>query len=135
VDSLKNQTVSKENYTPEARKYRGLFKSVIGYINADVNGARNILKRFKKKWFDKITGIGKIIRVMVFGKLKSSPEAVRVYGQIGVARCGAKSIDLGERSEQHLSGIRLHQCSNLSEKPPTNRRFEHTERYSTLVGV
>ncbi len=108
VDSLIKQTVSKENYTPEERKHRGLFKSILGLINADVNGARNILKKFKKRFHDRITGLKQTIRVRVFGKLKSSPKSVRVYGQIGVARCG-----------DHLSGIRLHQSSKLPEKPPT----------------
>ncbi|WP_457641162.1 RNA-guided endonuclease InsQ/TnpB family protein, partial [Persephonella sp.] len=107
VDSLINQTVSKENYTPEARKYRGLFKSVLGFVNADVNGARNILKKFKKSFHDYITGLKQTVRIRVFGKLKqisdlgdrkgaSSPKSVQVYGQIGVVRCG-----------DHLSGIRL----------------------------
>ncbi len=114
VDSLINQTVSKENYTPEARKHRGLFKSVKGFINADVNGARNILKKFKKNFHDCITGLKQTIRLRVFGRLKqisdlsdrkgaSSPKFVRVYGQIGVARCG-----------DHLSGIRL----TLSKQTP-----------------
>ena len=87
--------VSKENYTPEARKHRGMFKSIIGLVNADVNGARNILKKFKKNFHDYITGLKQTVRIRVFGKLKSSPKSVRVYGQIGVARCG-----------DHLSGIR-----------------------------
>ncbi|WP_293449151.1 transposase [Persephonella sp.] len=124
VDSLINQTVSKENYTPEARKHRGLFKSVLGFVNADVNGARNILKKFKKSFHDCITGLKRTIRIRVFGKLKSSPKTVRVYGQIGVARCG-----------DHLSGIRLSHDSNLPEKPPTNLRFEHAVRHSNLVGA
>ncbi len=124
VDSLKNQTVSKENYTPEARKHRGLFKSILGLVNADVNGARNILKKFKKRFHDYITGLKQTVRIRVFGKLKSSPKSVQVYGQIGVVRCG-----------DHLSGIRLHQNSNLPEKPPTNLRFEHAIRHSTLVGM
>ncbi len=124
VGSLKDVAVSKENYTPEARKHRGLFKSILGLVNADVNGARNILKKFKKSFYDSITGLKQTIRIRVFGKLASSPKSVRVYGQIGVARCG-----------DHLSGIRLHQNSNLPEKPPTNLRFEHAIRHSTLVGV
>ncbi len=136
VDSLINQTVSKENYTPEARKHRGLFKSVLDFINADVNGARNILKKFKKSFHDYITGLKQTIRIRVFGKLKSSPKSVQVYGQIGVARC-----------DDHLSGIRLSQDSNicqrqsgepkansLPENPPTNLRFGRLSR-NTLVGV
>ncbi|RUM59076.1 MAG: transposase [Persephonella sp.] len=125
VDSLKDVAVSKENYTPEARKHRGLFKSVKGFINADVNGARNILKKFKKSFHDNITGLKQTIRIRVFGKVKSSPKSVRVYGQIGVARCEvcfkSKMLnkDLKHTSGDHLSGIRLHQSSNLPEKPPT----------------
>ncbi len=103
VDSLKKVAVSKENYTPEARKHRGLFKSVLGFVNADVNGARNILKKFEKSFHDYITGLKKVIRIRVFGKLASSPKSIRVYGQIGVVRCG-----------DHLSGIRL----ALSEQTP-----------------
>jgi len=108
VDSLKKVAVNKENYTPEARKHRGLFRSILGLVNADVNGARNILKKFKKSFHDYITGLKKTIRVRVFGRLKSSPKSVQIYGQIGVVRCG-----------DHLSGIRLHQSSNLPEKLPT----------------
>lgn len=108
VDSLRNQTVSKENYTPEARKYRGLFKSIKGFINADVNGARNILKKFKNTFHDLITGLMQTVRIRVFGKLKSSPNSVQVYGQIGVVGCS-----------DHLSGIRLSYDSKLPEKPPT----------------
>ncbi len=96
VDSLKKVAVSKENYTPEARKNRGLFKSILGLVNADVNGARNILKKFKKSFYDCITGLKQTVRIRLFGKLKSSPKSVQIYGQIGVARCG-----------DHLSGIRL----------------------------
>ncbi|WP_083793082.1 RNA-guided endonuclease TnpB family protein [Hydrogenivirga sp. 128-5-R1-1] len=95
VDSLKYVAVNKENYTPEARKHRGLFKSVLGFVNADVNGARKILKKFKKSFHDYITGLRQTVRIRVFGNLASSPKSVQVYGQIGVARCG-----------DHLSGIR-----------------------------
>jgi len=154
VDSLKEVAVNKENYTPEARKHRGLFKSVLGFINADVNGARNILKKFKKSFHDYITGLKRTIRLRVFGKLKqvsdlsdrmgadfsdrmgaSSPKSVQIYGQIGVVRCG-----------DHLSGIRLQQSSKLPEKLPTNLQFERlyrstniqfepAVRQSTLVGA
>jgi len=128
VDSLKDVAVSKENYTPEARKYRGLFKSAFGFINADVNGARNILKKFIKNFHDYTTGLKQTIRIRVFGRLKSSPDSVQVYGQIGVARCG-----------DHLSGIRLRQSSkpkanSLPEKLPANLQFEHSARNNHLVG-
>ncbi len=48
VDSTNDSAISKENYTPDKRIERGLYKSVLGLINADVNGSRNILKKFKK---------------------------------------------------------------------------------------
>lgn len=103
VDSLKKVAVNKENYTPEARKHRGLFKSILGFVNADVNGARNILKKYKRDFHDYITGLKQTVRVRVFGRLKSSLKSVRIYGQIGVARCG-----------DHLTGIRL----TLSKQTP-----------------
>ncbi len=115
VDSLKEVAVNKENYTPEARKHRGLFKSIKGSINADVNGARNLLKKFKKSFHDYITGLKQVIRIRVFGKLKSSPKSVQVYGQIGVARCG-----------DHLSGIRLSQDSTPPVKRLTNLEFVYS---------
>jgi len=125
VDSLKNIAVSKENYTPEARKYRGLFKSILGFINADVNGARNILKKFKKGFHDYITGLKETIKIRVFGRLKSSPKSVQVYGQIGVARCEVcfkskmwKEI-LKHASGDHLLRIRpLYKSGKLLKKSP-----------------
>ena len=49
---------------------RELFQSPIKrLINADVNAARNILKSFKKKWFDLVTGLKRIVKVRIY-KLK-----------------------------------------------------------------
>ena len=86
VDSLKEVAVNKKNYTPKERKNRGLFKSVIGLINVDVNGARKILKKYKKNFYDLITGIKQVKRI--FEKLKSSLKSVKIYGQIDVERFG-----------------------------------------------
>jgi len=127
VDSLKKVAVNKDNYTPEARKYRGLFKSTLGFINADVNGARNILKRFKKSFHDYITGLKRTIRIKVFRKLRSSPKSVYVYRQIGVARCEVcfKS-KIGKKVLKHISGdhllrIRsLYKSGKLLKKLPTS---------------
>ncbi len=103
VDSTTNSAVSKENYTPDKRIERGLFKSVIGLINADVNGARNVLRKFRKSWHDVITGLKQTVRLRVFGKLKGSPEFA-VYKQIGVVRCG-----------DHLCRIRCHKTQTPTE--------------------
>ncbi len=102
VDSINDNAVSKENYTPDKRIERGLFKSVIGLINADVNGARNILKKFKKSWNDTITGLKQVIRIRVFKKLKGSSEFA--LWQIGVVGCG-----------DHLCGIRCHKTQTSAE--------------------
>lgn len=103
VDSTINSVVSKENYTPDRRIERGLFKSLNGLVNADVNGARNILKKFKKSWHDVITGLKQTVRLRVFGKLKGSPEFA-VYKQIGVVGCG-----------DHLCRIRCHKTQTPTE--------------------
>lgn len=103
VDSLKDVAVNKENYTPEARKYRGMFKSIFGLINEDVNGARNILKKFKKSFHDYTSRLKQTVRLRVFGKLKGSPEFA-VYKQIGVVRCG-----------DHLGRIRCHKTQTPTE--------------------
>ncbi len=57
ADSLLNKAVAEESCTPELRVKRGLLKSVLGFINADVNACRSLLK--KLGIFDKISGLGK----------------------------------------------------------------------------
>lgn len=51
---LDNEYPEKQNYDKKRRCYRGLFKSKRGIINADVNGALQIMKKFDKtidvKW-------------------------------------------------------------------------------------
>ena len=64
---------------------RGLFLSPVkGYINADVNGARNILRKFKKNWFDLITGLKKIVKIRIY-KLSKGISNSLLYTGIGVA--------------------------------------------------
>jgi len=87
VDSSLEGAVSKENYTPEARVKRGLFRTrLLGFLNADVNACRNFLKKLGK--FDLISGILKPIRLRVFFKLKESSSAIPLYGGIGRSRGG-----------------------------------------------
>jgi len=65
------------------RVKRGLFLSPIkGLINADVNGARNILRKFKKKWFDLVTGLRKVVRVRIYKFGEGISESL--YAGIGV---------------------------------------------------
>jgi len=61
-----------------------LFYSPIeGYINADVNGARNILRKFKRKWFDFVTGLKKVVRIRIYKLGKGIPESL-LFAGIGV---------------------------------------------------
>ena len=63
---------------------RGLFLSPIkGLINADVNGARNILRKFKKKWCDLVTGLKKVVRIRIYEFGKGISESLQFTG-IGV---------------------------------------------------
>ena len=79
VDSSVDGTVSKENYMPEARIKRGLFKSkLLGLLNADVNACRNFLKRLGK--FDLISGVSRPVRLRVFHKLKVAPLLQCIVG-------------------------------------------------------
>ncbi len=77
VDSLLNKAVAEESYTPELRVKRDLFKSVLGFINADVNACRSLLK--KLSIFDRISGLAKPIRLRIFHRFKSS-SAIPLYG-------------------------------------------------------
>ncbi|MGC8735056.1 MAG: RNA-guided endonuclease InsQ/TnpB family protein, partial [bacterium] len=74
----------KENYTPEARIERGLYKTkFLGFLNADINACRNFLKKLGK--FDLISGVKKPLRLRIFHKLKSS-STILLYGRIGRSR-------------------------------------------------
>ncbi|WP_052312095.1 transposase [Archaeoglobus sulfaticallidus] len=90
VDSVKYEYPSREYYEPRKRVKR--FKSVIGIINADVNSARNILKKYLYEigqtdhvLKDMASGLKQIIRLRVFHRLRGSSESA-VLGQIGVVR-------------------------------------------------
>jgi len=63
---------------------RGLFLSPIkGVINADVNGARNILRKFKKGWFDFVTGLKRAVRIRIYRLSEGISESLQ-YAGIGV---------------------------------------------------
>ncbi len=94
VDSVKHECPFREHYEPWRRKKRGLFESVIGLINADVNAARNIVKKYLYEigqtdhefLRDTASGLKQVVRLRVFRRLKGSSESVPVLGQIGVVR-------------------------------------------------
>jgi len=94
VDSVKHEYPSRENYEPWKRIKRALFESVIGLINADVNAARNVIKKYLVEigrtdhpfLKDTASGLKQVIRLRVFRRLKGSSESVPVLGQIGVVR-------------------------------------------------
>ncbi|WP_456455988.1 zinc ribbon domain-containing protein, partial [Thermovibrio sp.] len=66
------------------RVKRGLFLSPIkGLLNADVNGARNILRKFKKRWFDLATGLKEIVRIRIYRLSEGISESLQ-YAGIGV---------------------------------------------------
>ena len=54
-----------------------------GLINADVNGARNILRKFKKKWFDLVTGLKRVVRIRIYKPSEGISESL-LYTGIGV---------------------------------------------------
>ncbi len=77
-------TVSKQNKGLGRRIKRGLFlSSVKGFINADTNGARNILRKFEKGWFDLVTGLKKAVRVRIYNFSKGISKSL-LYAGIGV---------------------------------------------------
>ncbi len=77
VDSTLMCGVSKENYTPEGRIKRGLFRASLRLLNADVNAVRNYLKKLGK--FDLETALAKPVRVRIFKSISVSS----LYAQIG----------------------------------------------------
>lgn len=86
VDSTLECGVCKETYTPEERVKRGLFKTSRGYLNADVNAVRNMLKKLGK--FDQITAVAKPVRVRIFKSISVSS----LYGQIGGRSRGSVNL-------------------------------------------
>ena len=59
------------------------YSPIKGYINADVNGARNILRKFKKKWFDPVTGLKKVVKIRIY-KLGEGISGSLLFAGIGV---------------------------------------------------
>ena len=77
-------TISKQSKGQGRRRKRGLFLSPVkGLINADVNGARNILRKFKKNWFDLVTGLKRIVRLRIYKLGKGISESL-LFAGIGV---------------------------------------------------
>ncbi|WP_456484948.1 RNA-guided endonuclease InsQ/TnpB family protein [Desulfurobacterium sp.] len=84
TDSCENTGVKKESKGNGRRIKRGLFLSAIkGLINADVNGARNILRKFKKSWFDLVTGLKQVVRIRIYRMNKGISESL-LFAGIGV---------------------------------------------------
>ena len=54
-----------------------------GVINADVNGARNILRKFKKNWFELVTGLKKVVRIRIYKLFEGISESL-LFAGIGV---------------------------------------------------
>ena len=77
-------TISKQSKGQGRRIKRGLFLSPVkGLINADVNGARNILRKFKKNWFELVTGLKRIVRLRIYKLGKGISESM-LFAGIGV---------------------------------------------------
>ncbi len=77
VDSTLEVEVTKAHYTPEKREKRGLYRTVTGYLNADVNAVRNYLKKLGK--FDTVMGMAQPVRIRMFKSISVSS----LYSQIG----------------------------------------------------
>ena len=76
--------VTKQSKGNGRRIKRGLFLSPTrGLINADVNGARNILRKFKKSWFDLVTGLKGAVRIKIYRLREGISESLQ-YAGIGV---------------------------------------------------
>lgn len=100
--------VTKESKGNGRRIKRGLFLSPIaGLINADVNGARNILRKFKEGWFDLVTGLKKVVRLRIYRFSRGISESLSCVG-IGVA--GGVNPPWGIRA--------VPLCQTLPEAPP-----------------
>ena len=79
----RNAGITKTSKGDGRRKSRGLFLSAIkGTINADVNGARNILRKFKKRWFDLVTGLKKVVKVRIYRMSEGISDSL-LYAGIG----------------------------------------------------
>ncbi|WP_029689430.1 zinc ribbon domain-containing protein [Thermoanaerobacter sp. A7A] len=75
---------------------RGLFLTAVkGLINADVNGARNILRKFKRSWFDLVTGLKRVVKVRIYRMSEGISESL-LFAGIGV--CGRVNLPQGIRA-------------------------------------
>ena len=107
--------VTKESKGNGRRIKRGLFLSPIkGLVNADVNGARNILRKFKKKWFDLVTGLKRVVKVRIY-KLSEGISESLLYAGIGV-----------EGGVNPPRGIRTGISCQTSSKAPSVRAEQFT---------
>ncbi len=64
-------------------------------INADVNGARNILRKFDRGWFDLIIGLKRTVKVRIYNLTEGISKFLQ-YAGIGV--CGGVSLPRGIRT-------------------------------------
>ena len=105
--------VTKQSKGNGRRIKRGLFLSPTrGLINADVNGARNILRKFKKSWFDLVTGLKGAVRIRIYRLREGISESLQ-YAGIGVEG----GVDLP-------GGIRVGiTCQPPSEAPSVRAEF------------
>jgi putative transposase len=71
-----------------------------------VNGARNILRKYKKSWFDLVTGLKGVVRIRIYKLTKGISESL-LYAGIGVG--GSVNLPGGIRA-----GIT---CQTPSEAP------------------
>ena len=75
---LDNELPIKENYNKNRRVYRGLFVSNTGIkINADVNGAYQIMKKaFPNVFSDGIEGVGLHPTIINFGNVNGTKVSI-----------------------------------------------------------
>ncbi|WP_456484564.1 hypothetical protein [Desulfurobacterium sp.] len=77
-------------------------------INADVNGARNILRKFKKSWFDLVTRLKQVIRVRIYEFGKDISESLLFAGIRSRGQREPATRDKGWRNQPlFLRSLRL----------------------------
>jgi putative transposase len=75
VSTTKTRGIRKKEYTPERRISRGLYKSSLGIVNADINAARNIGGIRGKE------GLTEVERVYLYQKRRSNKGIVEREGK------------------------------------------------------
>ncbi len=75
VSTTKTKGIRKKEYTPERRISRGLYKSSLGIVNADINAARNIGGIRGKE------GLTEVERVYLYQKRRSNKGIVEREGK------------------------------------------------------